>query len=273
MEMLILDAIDESIEGVLAGAVTTTQPDFTAHYADNDGSTFTEGSNDGVFNSTTDVELVAAPAASTRRLIKNITVFNRDTVAITFTLKFVNGASERTLIRKTLNANESWDFSDERGLQKLLDDTTPKLGGDLDLNEHNILLKDQPATDHTASGIIANLTAGTALAFGDICYMGADAKMEKGDADAVANSTIWAMCIDATIAEDAAGNFLLVGFARDDTWNWGTLGGTLYLDTVTAGGMTQTAPSGADDVVKIVGYAITADIIYFNPEQTMVVHV
>jgi hypothetical protein len=102
--------------------------------------------------------------------------------------------------------------------------------------------------------------------------MGSDGKMEKGDADAASTSTVWAMCSDASISENSTGDFLLMGFARDDTWNWGTLGGTLYLDTATAGGMTQSAPSGTDDVVKILGYAVTADIIYFSPEKTMVVH-
>lgn len=129
-----------------------------------------------------------------------------------------------------------------------------------------------PDSDHTVSGITAVLTAGAALTIGQICYMGSDGKMELGDADAAANSTVWAMCADASIAENASGNFLLIGFARDDTWNWGTLGGTLYLDTATAGGMTQTAPSGTDDIVKILGYAVTADIVYFHPEMTIVVH-
>jgi len=126
--------------------------------------------------------------------------------------------------------------------------------------------------DHSVSGATFTLTAGAALTFGQICYMGVDGKMELGDADAASTSTVWAICADATIAENATGNFLLMGFARDDTWNWATLGGTLYLDTATAGGMTQTAPSGTDDVIKICGYAVTADIIYLNPEQTMVIH-
>jgi hypothetical protein len=31
--------------------------------------------------------------------------------------------------------------------------------------------------------------------------------------------------------------------------------------------MTQTQPSGTGDIVRVVGYAISADLIYFNPSQ------
>jgi len=102
--------------------------------------------------------------------------------------------------------------------------------------------------------------------------MGTDGKMELGDADAVATSGVWALVADANIAENAAGNFLLQGFARDDTWNWATLGSFVYLDTATAGGMTQTAPSATDDVIQICGIATHADMIYFDPHLTMVEH-
>lgn len=81
------------------------------------------------------------------------------------------------------------------------------------------------------------------------------------------------MVADATIDENATGSFLLHGYARDDTWNWATLGGFLYADTATAGGMTQTAPTGTDDVIQILGVAITADIVYFNPQLVQVEHV
>jgi len=48
-------------------------------------------------------------------------------------------------------------------------------------------------------------------------------------------------------------------------------GGVLYLDTATPGGLTQTAPSGEDDAVKIVGHAATADVIYFNPSVNWII--
>ena len=130
-----------------------------------------------------------------------------------------------------------------------------------------------PDSDHVADGLKTVLTAGAAIAYGEVCYMGSDAKMELGDADAVASSGCWAMCVDAAgIAENSTGNFLLVGVARHDAWNWTTLGGFVYLDTATPGGMTQTPPSATDDVIQILGIAIHADYVYFNPQLVMVEH-
>ncbi|MCK5307606.1 MAG: hypothetical protein KAJ73_03255 [Zetaproteobacteria bacterium] len=82
---------------------------------------FIEGSSDGVLNGTTDVVVVASPAASTRRLIKTIIIHNRDTIAQTITLKYVNGGSERHLGKWTLNPEETMYFNDVLAL-----DTTSK---------------------------------------------------------------------------------------------------------------------------------------------------
>lgn len=42
--------------------------------------TFTPGSSEGAMNDAVEVTLVAAPAASTQRLVKTLTVHNKDTV-------------------------------------------------------------------------------------------------------------------------------------------------------------------------------------------------
>jgi hypothetical protein len=129
-----------------------------------------------------------------------------------------------------------------------------------------------PSTDHTACGPAASFTAGTALSFGQVCYMGSDGKMELGDADTVASAFAWAMAT-ATVSEDASGTFALPGaIVRDDSWNWTSIGQPVFLDTATAGGMTQTAPSGTDDVIQIVGIALSADVILFYPQLVQVEH-
>lgn len=130
-----------------------------------------------------------------------------------------------------------------------------------------------PSSDHTTSGPTVSLTAAADLVFGDFCYMNSAGKMAKGDADAIGTSGVFAMAA-ATIATDAAGVFALPGsFVRDDTWNWGTVGAFVYLDTATAGGLTQTAPTETDDAIQIVGVATHADRIYFYPQLLMYTHV
>lgn len=130
------------------------------------------------------------------------------------------------------------------------------------------------AVDHTVSGATTRLVAGAALTFGQVCYMGSDGKMEKGDADTIATAGVFAMVADASISENATGNFLLHGFARDDTWAWATLGSLLVLDTATPGGMVliASAPSGANNAIQVVGTVVTADIVYFSPQLVIVEH-
>jgi hypothetical protein len=120
-----------------------------------------------------------------------------------------------------------------------------------------------PASDHTCTGIIFSGTAGENLVYGDNCYLKSDGKYWKVDADAAATMPSTAMAT-ATISAGATGIFLDYGWARDDSWSW-TIGGLIYVDTVTAGGMTQTAPSGEGDQIQIVGRAETATVIKFAP--------
>jgi hypothetical protein len=106
--MLVLDATTKSIKAVMSGAQATTNPDFTVSFADNTGTAFTEGANDGAFNGTSPVTIVAAPAAATRRIIKSITIENRDTAAVTITLSYDNNGTLRTIARVTLQVGDTW---------------------------------------------------------------------------------------------------------------------------------------------------------------------
>jgi hypothetical protein len=97
-------------------------------------------------------------------------------------------------------------------------------------------------------------------------YLDATPDWNLTDADAAA--TAGGVMIGLAIEAGTAGNpidILLWGFARNDAWNW-TIGAPIYLST-TPGALTQTAPNATDDVVRIVGYATTADTIYWNPSN------
>ena len=101
-----LDATDKSLEIVLSGAVTTNQLDFVTSYADYTGTDFTPGSNDGTSNDTTAVTIVSAPAASTYRIVKNISVFNNDTAAADVTIQLNNNSTVRVIVDITLDPDE-----------------------------------------------------------------------------------------------------------------------------------------------------------------------
>jgi hypothetical protein len=137
----------------------------------------------------------------------------------------------------------------------------------------DMLITAAPASDHLVSGIKIVLTAAANLAFGDVCYINSSGKAALIDADAIASMSAVVMCADASISADAGGNFLLMGIARDDTWNW-TVGGLIYgtVTGTTGNTLSQTAPTGTDDVIQIMGVATHADRMYFNPQLVQVEH-
>jgi hypothetical protein len=121
------------------------------------------------------------------------------------------------------------------------------------------------------SGLTATLTAGEALAIGDLCYRKADAKMYKAIASDVAKMPVMAMAT-ATINQDAAGVFLLQGYIRNDSWTWTEHGVRVYLSDSVAGAMTETAPTGANKYIQEVAIIIdsvigggSTDELYFSP--------
>lgn len=138
---------------------------------------------------------------------------------------------------------------------------------------NDFLVTAAPGADHTASGMKIVLAAHENQAFGDVCYIASDGQAQLIDADAIATMSAVCMCADASINANASGNYLLLGIARDDTWNW-TVGGLIYGTVTGTSGNTlsQTAPTGTDDVVQIMGVATHADRMYFNPQLVQIEH-
>lgn len=127
-----------------------------------------------------------------------------------------------------------------------------------------------PSVDLTASGERITLTANENQAFGDLVYIASDGDAAIADADAIATGKVIGMCT-ATVTTGNPGVYLLRGVARKDAWAW-TVGGYVYLSTTgtSTNTMTQTAPSGTDDCVVIVGIATHADRILINIDPTVV---
>ena len=61
---------------------------------------------------------------------------------------------------------------------------------------------------------------------------------------------------------------LLQGLFRKASHGF-SAGAPLYVST-TSGAFTTTAPSGSGDYVRVVGYVVDSNIIYFNPSGTWV---
>ena len=88
-----------------------------ASYVDVTTTTYTPGSNNTATNNTTAVTAVAAPASSTERQIKLMTVYNADTVAATLTLRYNDNGTTRILTNTTLNPGDSLIYTDGEGFR------------------------------------------------------------------------------------------------------------------------------------------------------------
>lgn len=134
-------------------------------------------------------------------------------------------------------------------------------------------LTSAPASDNLFSGLTCVLNANEAQAIGDVCYIDSDGQAHLIDADAITSMSGLFMAT-GTINANADGVYLMLGFIRHDAWNW-TVGGLIYGTVTGTSGNTlsQTAPSGADDVVQILGVATHADRMFFKPQLSQVVHI
>lgn len=149
-------------------------------------------------------------------------------------------------------------------------------GGAIQLTENNPITFDAASSaDGTYSGFVRAGTAGTTLAFGDLVYLAAaDSRWELADADAASTSgdVLLGMCVLAAASDGSATTILLQGFIRADAaFPTLTIGAPAYVST-TAGDIQVAQPSGTDDVIRRVGFAWTADELYFNPSNDYITH-
>ncbi len=155
--------------------------------------------------------------------------------------------------------------------------TTATISGANPLAEGgSIALDPVLSADGTFTGITMGGTAGATLAFGDLIYLAvADSRWELTDADSVTTcgAVLTGMCVLAAASDGDPTVVLLHGNIRADA-NFPalTVGAPVYAST-TPGDIQVAQPSGTDDVIQVVGFALTADSIYFNPSQNYTTHV
>jgi hypothetical protein len=79
------------------------------------------------------------------------------------------------------------------------------------------------------------------------------------------------MCADVSINIGVSGNWLLLGTAHDDSWAW-VPGGLIYgtVTGTTGNTLSQVKPVGTDDVVQVLGVALSAITMVFNPQLVQV---
>jgi hypothetical protein len=114
--MILLTNTTESLELQTSSVAST---DYTVGYADNTTTTFIPGSGQGNIASITTTTIIPAPAASTQRQVKLLTIRNKGTVQQTVTIKKDVSGTEYILIQVTLLPGESIYYVDGVGFRNL----------------------------------------------------------------------------------------------------------------------------------------------------------
>jgi len=156
-------------------------------------------------------------------------------------------------------------------LVNVVEDTTPQLGGDLDMNAKSIQMTvTKPGSDHTYSGIVGSHGVAETVAFGDLLYFDCSEKeYKKSSADVIGTMPACSIALEAKTATGTC-KMLFYGVIRDDSWSWTVDDSVkvLYASTTT-GAMQTAALSGSGDYAQVVGIILRTGTILFNPSYAM----
>lgn len=124
--------------------------------------------------------------------------------------------------------------------------------------------------DQTWAGITAVLQAGEEITRTELAYVKNDGKLWLAKSDAAGTMPVIAMCCEGTVAANAWGEFLLLGFYREDSILTFTLGDMLYVSDTTPGAFDNVLPDGGDQVQVIGKCIVGVHIVFFNPSLELV---
>lgn len=128
-------------------------------------------------------------------------------------------------------------------------------------------LEPQPANGGY-DGIIEAGTAGTVLAFGELCYLNNnDSRWELADAnDGDSYDKKLGICVLPADADGYPTKMLLMGKVRaDNAFPTLIVGGAVYMSETT-GAISSSKPTTTGAAHRVIGYGDTADQLYFQPD-------
>jgi hypothetical protein len=148
--------------------------------------------------------------------------------------------------------------------------------GDIQLGETDIKLDATLSGDEKWSGIVISGTAGAGLVAGEVCYLASSGKWLKVDGILDGTDTGFSkqlgICVLAANGDTDPTEMLIYGKVRSAKFPALTVGSPAYLSD-TAGELVVAQPSTTNFAIRIVGYAITAEDLLFNPSNDYLVHV
>lgn len=144
----------------------------------------------------------------------------------------------------------------------------------IQMGEKGIILDAAISGDGYYSGITESGTAGATLAFGDLVYLNNDdSRWELADANlSDGYDKKLGICVLAAAGDASATTILLYGKVNAATeFPSLTVGAPAYISE-TAGDIVVAAPTTTDAATRVVGFANTADELYFCPSKDYYTH-
>jgi hypothetical protein len=127
--------------------------------------------------------------------------------------------------------------------------------------------------DHDAQGIIMTFQAGSTITPFSPVYLHTDDEVHECDADSIATMPCIGVSINTSnVADGSSIEVMMLGLIRDESFtDFATNGAPVYVST-TVGTMTNTAPSGEDDVVQVIGHSVGEKLLFVQPCLTTIEH-
>lgn len=184
-------------------------------------------------------------------------VADTDTVDITYT----DGTPElKADVKKQMSIT-----SDASGIKLVNDETSP--GNSEYYGTNSGGTKGYHPLPSASAAESATMTAGETLAAGDLVYIAAAGTVFKADANTAGKEAVGFVLAGIT---SAASGTVYFGTGIVSGLSGLTPGVKQYLSATVTGGITTTPPSGASDLVQLVGWAKSATELFFTPHQPLV---
>ena len=149
-----------------------------------------------------------------------------------------------------------------------LDVSSPSTSGSLRVSGSTVLsgsLTFSTPSSPGYNGEIARFGSGT-LTTGQLYFYSSSGTWSLANANSTGSSV---GMLGLALGSSPTSNGLLIrGYAVSSSYNYGT-GSIVYMAT-SSGAMTSTSPSSSNHVVRVMGYQISANTMYFDPSKTWV---
>lgn len=153
------------------------------------------------------------------------------------------------------------------------------LTGNLIFGENTSIVQQNLLNNNSYSGLIINGVAGTSLVFGNLIYLDSTSSRwkltdgnnifnEEGDSTGIVG-----ICISNNKINGDAIVILLNGIIRADSiFPTLTINSPVYISE-TPGYITVTQPSTANVIIRVIGFGLSSNLLYFNPSNDYVTHI